>query len=82
MQPRLEPYDHPAAWKASGVQGKEDFVVELAEKHCHALAEGVQKLKTKGKTDFHKIGRDDFALESISDDLAEWQHEIRDGKGL
>lgn len=82
MSPRLNPYEHPAAWKASGVQGKEEFVVELTEKQCHALAQAVQKLKTEGKTDFHDIGPDEFALESISDDLADWRREINDGKGL
>lgn len=82
MKPRLEPYDHPAAWKASTFQDKEEFVVELGGKHVDALARAVEKLKTKGQTDLHKIGRDDFALESISDDLAEWQSEITDGKGL
>ena len=51
-------------------------------KHVDALARAVQKLKAKGQTDLHKIGRDDFALESISDDLVDWHREITDGKGL
>lgn len=82
MPARLEPYDHPATWKASGIQGKEEFVVELTEKQCGALSQAVQNLKTDGKTDFHDIGRNDFALESISDDLADWRREVDDGKGL
>ena len=48
MKPRLEPYDHPAAWKASTFQDKEEFVVELGGKHVDALARAVQKLKAKG----------------------------------
>ena len=56
------------------------FVVELGGKHVDALAQAVQKLKAKGQTDLHKIGRDDFALESISDDLVDWHREITDEK--
>ena len=48
MKPRLKPYDHPAAWKASTFQDKEEFVVELEGKHVDALARAAQKLKTKG----------------------------------
>ena len=82
MTPRLKAYDHPAAWKGSGVQGKDEFAVDLADKHIDAFAHAVKKLKTDGKTEFHDIGRHDFNLEGIAGDLTDWQHEIVDGKGL
>lgn len=82
MTARLEPYDHPAAWKGSDVEGKDSFAIDLTCRHIDALANATQKLKKDGKTQFHDIGQHDFELNPIVDDLADWQREITDGKGL
>ena len=47
MKPRLEPYDHPAAWKASTFQDKEEFVVELGGKHVEAFEEERRRSTTR-----------------------------------
>lgn len=82
MPPRLKPYDHPAAWKGDDVKGKDAFAIDLTIRHIDVLADATKKLKKNGKTEFHDIGRDDFDLSPIVDDLAKWQREIVDGKGL
>lgn len=82
MTARLEPYDHPAAWKGFDVEGKDSFAIDLTCRHIDALANATQKLKKDGKTQFHDIGQHDFELNPIVDDLADWQREITDGKGL
>lgn len=82
MSPRLKAYDHPAVWKGHGGQDKDRFSVDLTNKHIDAFAHAVQKLKKDGKTEFHDIGRHDFYLEGIADDLAGWQRELVDGTGL
>lgn len=82
MSPRLEPYDHPAAWKSSEVHGKDEFCIDLSDRQREALFSAVEKLKRDQKTDFHAIGRYDFPLDDIAEDLADWQREITEGKGL
>lgn len=82
MSPRLEPYSHPAAWKSSEVHGKDDFAIDLTDKHRDALVGAVEALKKDYKTDFHLIGRNDFSLDDIAEDLADWQHQISNGRGL
>ena len=82
MSPRLEPYEHPAAWKASGVRGKDTFAVDLTNKHLDALLRAVRQLKQRGVTEFDAIGREDFDLADIADDVEAWQRALSDGKGL
>ncbi len=80
--PRLEPFDHPAAWKATDFRGKEDFTVDLDARHVTALQSALAAIKAAGKTEPSKIGRGDFPLSGIADDVAKWRDVILDGRGL
>lgn len=82
MTARLEPYDHPAAWKASDVNGKDAFAVDLTSAHLDAMMAAVRQLKKRGVSELQEIKRHDFALDDIARDVQAWQQELSDGKGL
>ncbi|MDA0996992.1 MAG: TauD/TfdA family dioxygenase [Proteobacteria bacterium] len=81
--PRLDPFVHPAAWKATDFQGKKnDISVDLSAGHVAALQSALVELKASGKTAPELIGRHDFPLPGIADDIAHWHREVVQGRGL
>ncbi len=79
---RAEPFDHPAAWTAADFSGKDDIAIDLRPRHLDAIEAAVADLHQRGLVAFENIGRDDFPLESITDDIAGWRHEVEHGRGL
>ena len=76
------PFDHPAAWTAADLGSKDAFAVDLADRHIAAFEAAVARLRERGLTAFDDIGRNDFPLDSIAEDVGAWRHEVADGRGL
>ena len=76
------PFDHPAAWTAADLGGKDDFAFDLADRHVAAFEAAVAGLRERGLTAFEDIGRHDFPLDSIAEDVRAWRHEVAGGRGL
>ena len=77
-----EPFDHPMAWKASDIGGKDGIAADLTARHLDAFDKALKALRARGRVAFEDIGRRDFPLDDIADDLAAWQREVSDGRGL
>ena len=75
-------FDHPAAWTAAELGGKDDFAFDLDDRHIAAFEAAVVGLRERGLTAFEHIGRDDFPLDAIAEDVRAWRHEVADGRGL
>jgi hypothetical protein len=73
------PFDHPAAWAATEHQGAKSFEVVLSNRHRDALLEATEASRD---VDPESLAPDSFPLPSLSDDLAAWTTEVRDGRGL
>ena len=76
------PFDHPAAWTAADLGGKDDFTFDLTDGHIAAFEAAVAGLRERGLAAFEDIGRHDFPLDSIAEDVRAWRHEVADGRGL
>ena len=76
------PFDHPAAWTAADLGGKDAFAFDLDDRHIAAFESAVSRLRERGLTAFEGIGRRDFPLDTIAEDVRAWCHEVSDGRGL
>ena len=74
-------YHHPSAWKASDLGGKSAVSESLTPNHIQAFDHALQQVKIK-QLDVEHITRDDFPLDSIAEDVARWENEVQEGKGL
>jgi hypothetical protein len=74
-------YDHPSAWNATNVGGKQGISSALSEAEIqafdHALLQ-VQKLDIP----VEELTKDNFPLDSISKSVQQWENEIQEGKGI
>ena len=82
MNASIQPFDHPAAWKATDFSSKTDITVALEGRHLAALEEGLAALKAAGREQHAKVSRESFPLDSIADDVAAWRQEVQHGRGL
>jgi hypothetical protein len=77
----FKPFDHPAAWKASDVSGKEDFAVDLTLRHVNALKDDLKGFRA-ALDDTGTPSIDAFPLTAITDDIANWRAEVTTGRGM
>ena len=77
-----EPFDHPATWKAADIGDKDGIAVDLTARHLAAFERALEGLRARGLAAFEDIGRHDFPLEDIADEVAAWRREVMDGRGL
>ena len=73
--------DHPGAWKASDFASKDDYAFDFSKPHIDALDNALSRVKKGGLT-IESIGRDDFSLGAIDDDLTAIQDEVRNKRGI
>ena len=73
--------DHPGAWKATDFDSKDDYAFDLTKRHIDALDDALTRVKKQGLT-IDTVGRDEFRLSAIEDDLAAIRDEVRHGRGL
>ncbi len=79
---RDRPFDHSAAWKATDFAGKNDFAIDLAPRHMDAFDAALAHLDARGRVSLEGIGRNDFPLAAIADDVRDWRREVEHGRGL
>ena len=77
----LAPFDHPAAWKASDFGAKDDFAVDLEDRHLRALVAEVDRLGD-ALPGHDEIDRKSFPLAAIQEDIRAWREEVWQGRGL
>ena len=73
--------DHPAAWRAADLPAKDDLAVDLGHRHIEALERALAGVKKTGLS-VGEIGRGDFPLDEIADDIAAFVHDIHHGRGF
>ena len=61
---------------------KDAFAFDLTDRHIAAFEAAVAGLRERGLTAFEDIGRHDFPLDDIAEDVRAWRHEVADGHGL
>ena len=77
----IKPFNHPAAWKASDVAGKEDFAIDLTPRHIGVMQDSLRGFRAAlDDTGFPSL--DAFPLVPIADDIARWRQELLTGRGL
>ena len=77
----IQPFDHPAAWKATDFASKDDLAVDLEPRHLDALERALEELKATA-TEFGEVTPERFRLDAIEDDIAAWSRELNDGRGI
>ena len=82
MQERdIQIIDHPAAWRASDVAGKEDFAIDLTPRHIHAMQDSLAGFRAS-VDETGAATPDAFPLTPIADDIAKWRTELLHGRGM
>lgn len=76
---RSKPFDCPAAWRMKDIGGKADITIDLEPRHLEAFDAALMSLQSRKLED---IGRYDFSLSDVDDDIRDWRHEIEQGRGL
>ena len=73
--------NHPGAWKAVDFASKDAYAFDFTKRHCDALDAALMGVKRAGLT-IDEIGRAEFPLAAIEDDIAAIDNEVRDGRGI
>lgn len=81
MSTARQPFDHPAAWRATDFRGKDDFAIDLEPRHLDALHRALAQAKSAGG-DPERLTVADFPLDDIAGDVAAWCEQVRTGRGL
>ena len=56
--------------------GKDALAFDLDDRHIAAFEAAVAGLRERGQTAFEDIGRHDFPLDDIAEDVRAWRHEV------
>ena len=78
---QYQPFDHPAAWKATDFASKDDLAVDLERRHIDALAAAVARLPGSN-ADYGAVTPAAFPLSPIRDDVAAWRKQVQEGRGI
>lgn len=80
-QTSIHPIDHPAAWKATDFESKDDFSIDLTARQIDAFELEVAAYK---KSDGSHMGLSPatFPLAAIAEDVERWRREIQEDRGL
>ncbi len=81
MQGDIQPFDHPAAWKATDFNSKADLAIDLEDRHLAALEAGLAALK-KETREYAEVTPARFPLDAIADDVAAWRDDVHRGRGI
>ena len=73
--------DHPSAWKGSDFHDKDDFSIDLEERHICALDAALNRVKDRGLTT-ETITKSDFPIDDIQDLIDEMFDEIMNQRGF
>ena len=81
MNTPRQPYRHPSAWKPAELGDKSAICVSLSAKHIEAFDHALRSVQSR-EIAVENIRREDFPLESISEDVQHWEQEIQEGRGI
>ena len=81
MNSRIQPFEHPAAWRSSDINSKDDLAIDLDRRHLSAFASALQRAEKSSESPA-TLTRELFALDDIADDLTRWRRELDGGRGL
>jgi hypothetical protein len=71
----------PAAWRGSILAASEEWVVRLTRPQIAELEAASTRARERGLP-LEALTRDDFPLPQLSSAIADWRHELRDGRGF
>ena len=81
MSPTRQPIIGPSAWHPRDFADAGAYSVTLGERHFAAFDSALAVNRAAGRA-AEAIGREDFALAPIADDLAAWRHDVLHGRGF
>ena len=81
MESQRHPIDHPAAWKASELTGKDAVSVDLSDRHLQAFDQALREVQRRQLT-LYEIEQSSFDLAEIEDDVSTWRDQVMQGRGL
>ena len=73
--------DHPSAWTGASVRGKEAFAFDLGPRHLGAFERAIESVRAWG-IDLDDVGRGDFPLDAIAEDVAAVKRALDHGHGI
>ncbi len=81
MHATRQPIIRPSAWRPDDFPNKAAFSFTLSEEHYTAFDEALNANRAAKRTT-ETITQEDFALDSIAQDLAAWRDEVLNGRGF
>ena len=78
---KIDAFNTPAAWTARDYVSKDTFSIDLRASHLDAILRQLSDFKSKGGT-LEKIDVENFPLAEITNEIAAWRLEVRDGRGM
>lgn len=78
---RLDPIDHPAAWRADDIGSLDQISFDLERRHLDALEGALARVRRQGKA-LAGITGEDFAMPEIADELTALRDLLLHGRGL
>lgn len=77
----IQPFVHPAAWKATDFASKDGLAVDLERRHVAAFEAAARQVRQQG-LDYAALNPATFPLSLIQSDIDAWRDEIRQGRGI
>jgi hypothetical protein len=74
------PITGESAWKAADFAGSDQFICQLEARHYAAFDAALAR--NAEVTETESIGREDFSLEAITDDVSAWRDSVENGRGF
>ena len=81
MTVKYQHYDHPSAWNAADLGGKEALGEPLNQSHLEAFDKALRHVQLKG-VETETITREEFPLDDIADSVSRWENVVQEGRGL
>jgi hypothetical protein len=78
---RRTPLDTAAAWRGRDLSASDEWIVRLTSAQLAELETASNRTRERGLP-LEALRRDDFPLPRLSAAIAEWRHELRDGRGF
>jgi hypothetical protein len=78
---RMEPIIDASAWKGSEMAGDHRWIIPFSQTDLEELDAALQQVNAAG-LEMEAITRESFPLSTLSERLAEWLAEVKDGRGF
>ena len=81
MNSHYPAFEHPAAWRSTQINGKDQVAIDLERPHLQALADALHHAEKHSVTP-NTLNRQNFPLDDIAADVAGWRRELDEGLGF